>query len=123
MDRRCYSSRGGAQWRRAARAGDQKPQPKTPSKHPLAAIGNNPPHTYTPNSKTNKTNVGDVPGLERQRRVDLFNTRPDAFFCFLLSTRSGGLGINLATADTVVIYDSDWNPHNDLQAQVRRAIT
>lgn len=39
-------------------------------------------------------------------------------FCFLLSTRSGGLGINLATADTVIIYDSDWNPHNDIQVIV-----
>ena len=39
-------------------------------------------------------------------------------FAFLLSTKAGGLGINLATADTVIIYDMDWNPHNDIQVLI-----
>ncbi|KAK9818901.1 hypothetical protein WJX74_010226 [Apatococcus lobatus] len=62
---------------------------------------------------------GRVPSAERQGRIDLFNTKPDSYFVFLLSTKAGGLGINLATADTVIIFDSDWNPQNDLQAQAR----
>lgn len=40
-------------------------------------------------------------------------------FVFLLSTRAGGLGINLATADIVILYDSDWNPQMDLQVWTR----
>ncbi|EMS14369.1 chromodomain-helicase-DNA-binding protein, putative [Entamoeba histolytica HM-3:IMSS] len=55
----------------------------------------------------------------RQRAMDHFNAKDSTDFVFLLSTRAGGLGINLTTADTVIIYDSDWNPQNDLQAQAR----
>ncbi|PIA60914.1 hypothetical protein AQUCO_00300438v1 [Aquilegia coerulea] len=62
---------------------------------------------------------GNVPGADRQIRIDRFNATNSSRFCFLLSTRAGGLGINLATADTVIIYDSDWNPHADLQAMAR----
>jgi SNF2 family DNA or RNA helicase len=51
--------------------------------------------------------------------VDAFNAKDSTVFMFLLSTRAGGLGINLQTADTVVIYDSDWNPQADLQAMDR----
>ncbi|XP_035277482.1 chromodomain-helicase-DNA-binding protein 4 isoform X3 [Anguilla anguilla] len=59
---------------------------------------------------------GSVTGSMRQEAIDRFNAPGAVQFVFLLSTRAGGLGINLATADTVVIYDSDWNPHNDIQA-------
>ncbi|PHU01785.1 Protein CHROMATIN REMODELING 5 [Capsicum chinense] len=55
----------------------------------------------------------------RQQAMDHFNAPCSEDFCFLLSTRAGGLGINLATADTVIIFDSDWNPQNDLQAMSR----
>lgn len=48
-----------------------------------------------------------------------FNDPNSEIPIFLLSTRAGGLGLNLQTADTVIIYDSDWNPHQDLQAQDR----
>ncbi|XP_052821460.1 chromodomain-helicase-DNA-binding protein Mi-2 homolog isoform X1 [Mya arenaria] len=59
---------------------------------------------------------GAITGSQRQDAIDRFNAPGAEQFAFLLSTRSGGLGINLATADTVIIYDSDWNPHNDIQA-------
>jgi len=55
---------------------------------------------------------------KRQRLMDRFNS-DTKIFCFILSTRSGGLGINLTGADTVVFYDSDWNPAMDAQAQDR----
>merc|ERR1712088_922786 len=59
---------------------------------------------------------GGITGSMRQEAIDRFNKPNADQFVFLLSTRAGGLGINLATADTVIIYDSDWNPHNDIQA-------
>ncbi|XP_051812413.1 chromodomain-helicase-DNA-binding protein 4 [Acanthochromis polyacanthus] len=59
---------------------------------------------------------GSVTGNLRQEAIDRFNAPGAQQFAFLLSTRAGGLGINLASADTVIIYDSDWNPHNDIQA-------
>ncbi|XP_052764762.1 lymphoid-specific helicase-like isoform X2 [Mya arenaria] len=61
---------------------------------------------------------GNTKVEDRQIAMDEFNTDPDKWV-FLLSTRAGGLGINLIGADTVIIYDSDWNPQNDLQAQDR----
>uniref|UniRef100_A0A3P8TG81 Chromodomain helicase DNA binding protein 2 n=1 Tax=Amphiprion percula TaxID=161767 RepID=A0A3P8TG81_AMPPE len=62
---------------------------------------------------------GSIRGEIRKQALDHFNAEGSEDFCFLLSTRAGGLGINLASADTVVIFDSDWNPQNDLQAQAR----
>merc|ERR1739844_771138 len=62
---------------------------------------------------------GGITGTLRQDAIDRFNAPGAEQFVFLLSTRAGGLGINLYTADTVVIYDSDWNPHNDIQALSR----
>ena len=53
---------------------------------------------------------GSTVGDERSDAIDEFNAPDSDIFIFLLSTRAGGLGINLATADTVILYDSDWNP-------------
>ena len=55
----------------------------------------------------------------RDRQISEFTEPNSSKFIFLLSTRAGGLGINLATADTVILYDSDWNPQVDLQAMDR----
>ena len=62
---------------------------------------------------------GSTPADERSKRMEAFNAPDSPYFLFLLSTRAGGLGLNLATADTVIIFDSDWNPMMDLQAQDR----
>jgi len=61
---------------------------------------------------------GNITGNERQKSIDRFNSEEDSFI-FLLSTRAGGVGINLTSADTCIIFDSDWNPQNDVQAQAR----
>jgi len=58
---------------------------------------------------------GRIRGNLRQEAIDRF-CKPDSDrFVFLLCTRAGGLGINLTAADTVIIFDSDWNPQNDIQ--------
>lgn len=62
---------------------------------------------------------GQSSSEDREYSMEEFNKENSSKFIFLLSTRAGGLGINLATADTVVLFDSDWNPQMDLQAQDR----
>ncbi|CAO1630516.1 unnamed protein product [Parajaminaea phylloscopi] len=64
---------------------------------------------------------GTTPQEARRAQMKSFNedTSDDAVNLFLLSTRAGGLGINLVAADTVIFFDSDWNPQMDLQAQDR----
>lgn len=77
---------------------------------------------------------GDAPQAQRQKDMDAFNAPEFEFFIFLLTTRAGGVGINLATADTgklmhvhqqcradcvVIVYDPDFNPHQDLQVSWR----
>uniref|UniRef100_A0AAY5EPW2 SWI/SNF related, matrix associated, actin dependent regulator of chromatin, subfamily a, member 2 n=1 Tax=Electrophorus electricus TaxID=8005 RepID=A0AAY5EPW2_ELEEL len=62
---------------------------------------------------------GTTKSEDRATLLKKFNEEGSQYFIFLLSTRAGGLGLNLQAADTVVIFDSDWNPHQDLQAQDR----
>ena len=62
---------------------------------------------------------GSMGSLQKQKRIDEFNAPDSRLFAFLLSTRAGGVGINLASADTVIILDPDFNPHQDIQALSR----
>lgn len=62
---------------------------------------------------------GTISSQKRRIAIDHFNAPDSKDEVFLLSTRAGGLGINLMTADTVIIFDSDWNPQADLQAMAR----
>jgi superfamily II DNA or RNA helicase len=59
---------------------------------------------------------GTLGSLAKQTVIDKFNAPDSTTFALLLSTRAGGVGINLATADTVIIMDPDFNPHQDIQA-------
>merc|ERR1719422_3041120 len=62
---------------------------------------------------------GGISAEKRRQSIAQFNEPGSTDFCFLLSTKAGGLGINLQTANRVIIYDSDFNPQNDLQAIAR----
>ncbi|KAF5384826.1 hypothetical protein D9615_001372 [Tricholomella constricta] len=62
---------------------------------------------------------GNTKGSERQKGMDEFNKPGSDMFIYLLTTRAGGVGINLFSADTVIIFDPDFNPHQDLQAIAR----
>lgn len=61
---------------------------------------------------------GSTAHEDRTAQISDFNSPGSDKFVFMLSTRAGGLGINLATADVVIMYDNDWNPQVDLQAVV-----
>ena len=62
---------------------------------------------------------GGTDGEERTAMMTEFNEKGSDIFIFMLSTRAGGLGINLQTADTVILFDHDWNPAMDEQAKAR----
>ena len=61
---------------------------------------------------------GSMTIQERTRQVELFTAEGSDKFVFILSTRAGGLGLNLACADVVILFDSDWNPHADAQVSI-----
>ena len=75
------------------------------------------PPTLSPPAQTPARSAEPRPSL-RSQLIDEFNG-DEALFCFLLTTRAGGVGINLVAADTCIIFDSDWNPQNDIQAMAR----
>lgn len=58
---------------------------------------------------------GDTQQAQRQKSMDLFNAPNSDYHIFLLTTRAGGVGINLASADTIILHDPDFNPHQDQQ--------
>jgi len=62
---------------------------------------------------------GSTKSEDRAHLVQLWNSPSSPYWLFMLSTKAGGLGLNLQTADTVIIFDTDWNPQADLQAQDR----
>ena len=66
---------------------------------------------------------GRVRGNLRQAAIDRFSKPDSDRFVFLLCTRAGGLGINLTAADTCIIFDSDWNPQNDLQVNMQENLS
>ena len=59
---------------------------------------------------------GGTKSEERARKIDLPSKNEEDFMIFILSTLAGGLGLNLQSSDTVIIFDSDWNPQMDIQA-------
>ena len=63
-----------------------------------------------------------VQATDRARLLAEYNAEGSEAFVFLLSTRAGGLGLNLQTADTVIMFDSDWNPSMDLQVHRRLSL-
>ena len=62
---------------------------------------------------------GSTKAENRSDLLTKFNEKNSPYFVFILSTRAGGLGLNLQTADTVILFDSDWNPQMDKQAEAR----